>query len=179
MKSVYYSCIPSPLDELMMTSNGSALTGLYMTPHQFDTEVSEAWVRQDDLPIFQHTYYQLSRYFEGMLTQFNLEFDLVGTEFQKRVWEELVKIPFGTTISYGDLAKRLGDNKASRAVGLANGRNPISIIVPCHRVIGANGSLTGYGGGLARKQALLSFESVVRNLGSQPFAEAIERRMLM
>jgi methylated-DNA-[protein]-cysteine S-methyltransferase len=90
-----------------------------------------------------------------------------GTEFQRRVWDELLQIPFGSTISYGELARRLGDPRASRAVGTANGRNPISIIVPCHRVIGANGKLTGYGGGLWRKDALLTFEAMVLAGGRQ------------
>lgn len=94
------------------------------------------------------------------------------SDFQQRVWKELLTIPFGTTTSYGELAKRLDNPKGSRAVGLANGRNPISIIVPCHRVIGADGRLTGYGGGLPRKAAaLLAFEAAVCSSGTQPFAE--------
>src|SRR5262249_44796313 len=92
-----------------------------------------------------------------------------GTPFQQQVWEELKMIPYGTTLSYGDLARRIGQPGAARAVGMANARNPIGIIVPCHRVIGANGKLTGYGGGLPRKEALLAFEALVAARGPQSF----------
>ena len=102
---------------------------------------------------------QLDAYFEGDLRTFELPLHMVGTLFQKQVWEGLLTIPYGTTISYAELAHRIGRPGASRAVGAANGRNPIGIIVPCHRVIGANGTLTGYGGGLDRKEWLLSHES--------------------
>jgi methylated-DNA-[protein]-cysteine S-methyltransferase len=101
---------------------------------------------------------QLKEYFEGNRRLFSLDIDLQGTDFQKKVWNELLKIPFGETISYRELSRRVGDVKAIRAVGSANGRNPVSIIVPCHRVIGSNGKLTGYGGGLWRKRWLLEFE---------------------
>src|SRR3954454_8177587 len=101
---------------------------------------------------------QLAAYFAGELKEFDLELDLGGTEFQRLVWTELLKIPYGETTTYGELAERLGRPSAARAVGLANGKNPISIIVPCHRVIGSTGSLTGYGGGLPRKRYLLAFE---------------------
>jgi methylated-DNA-[protein]-cysteine S-methyltransferase len=103
---------------------------------------------------------QLDAYFAGELVAFDVPLAVHGTEFQKRVWDQLVQIPYGETISYSELARRLGDLKLVRAVGLANGRNPISIIVPCHRVIGADGSLVGYGGGLERKQWLLEHEEV-------------------
>jgi len=102
---------------------------------------------------------QLDEYFNGTRAIFSLKLDLHGTDFQKRVWRQLLKIPFGTTVSYLDLAVALGDRKSIRAVGGANGRNPICIIVPCHRVIGSNGSLIGYGGGLWRKEWLLKFEN--------------------
>ena len=102
---------------------------------------------------------QLEEYFNGVRTEFSLDLDLQGTDFQKRVWEKLLNIPFGKTVSYLDLAIALGNRKSIRAVGSANGRNPLCIIVPCHRVIGSNGSLTGYGGGLWRKEWLLNFES--------------------
>jgi methylated-DNA-[protein]-cysteine S-methyltransferase len=102
---------------------------------------------------------QLDQYFAGKRREFELTLDLAGTEFQKRVWRALCNIPYGTTISYGELARRIGDVKASRAVGLANGRNPVAVIVPCHRVIGANGQLTGFGGGLPTKRFLLDLEA--------------------
>lgn len=101
---------------------------------------------------------QLDEYFAGVRQAFSLTLDLRGTEFQKRVWRELLKIPFGKTVSYLDVALALGDRKTIRAVGRANGQNPIVIVVPCHRVIGSDGSLTGYGGGLWRKEWLLNFE---------------------
>jgi len=102
---------------------------------------------------------QLEEYFAGQRTEFELELELAGTPFQRRVWSALMTIPYGQTRSYGEIAMQLDAPGASRAVGLANGRNPIAIIVPCHRVIGANGKLTGYGGGLSRKRALLDLET--------------------
>ncbi len=101
---------------------------------------------------------QLDEYFAGERTEFDVTLRLEGTEFQRRVWAGLLEIPYGETISYGELATRIGQPTASRAVGLANGRNPVGIIVPCHRVIGSTGALTGYGGGLDRKRALLDLE---------------------
>ena len=106
----------------------------------------------------------LNEYFFGSRTEFNLPLCPAGTDFQQRVWQELQKIPFGKTIRYMDLAKRLGDPKVIRAAGTANGKNPIAIIIPCHRVIGSNGSLTGYSGGLKRKQWLLEHESAQPSL---------------
>lgn len=106
---------------------------------------------------------QLDRYFDGKLTRFSLPLKLQGTEFQRSVWRELTNIPYGTTISYADLAQRIGNPRSTRAVGAANGQNPVSLILPCHRVIGKNGQLTGYGGGLWRKQWLLEHEAKVLN----------------
>ena len=117
------------------------------------------WV-QDDAP-FRTVFDQLTRYFDGGLVSFDLPLSLAGTPFQQRVWQELCKIPYGCAISYAELARRIGKPGASRAVGSANGRNPVSLIVPCHRVIGADGGLGGYGGGLDRKRWLLEHESEV------------------
>jgi methylated-DNA-[protein]-cysteine S-methyltransferase len=118
---------------------------------------------------------QLEAYFAGRLTQFDLPLQLVGTAFQRRVWAGLLQIPFGTTTSYCALAAKLGQPTATRAVGLANGRNPVSIIVPCHRVIGRDGSLTGYGGGIERKRWLLTHEAAIAAGssadGMPPFSE--------
>jgi len=116
--------------------------------------------RWDEAP-FKAAIAQLHEYFDRRRTVFDLPLAPVGTPFQQRVWTALLDIPHGVTISYGELATRLGDPKASRAVGLANGRNPISIVIPCHRVIGANGNLTGYGGGLDRKEWLLRHEGAL------------------
>lgn len=111
---------------------------------------------------------QLSAYFAGQLTDFDFELAPGGTEFERRVWAELVRIPYGSTDTYGAIAERLGDPGSSRAVGLANARNPIAIVVPCHRVVGADGDLTGYAGGLWRKRWLLAFESGQRELAFGP-----------
>jgi methylated-DNA-[protein]-cysteine S-methyltransferase len=114
------------------------------------------WVPDDRA--FPDAVQQLEAYFAGERTDFDLELSLAGSEFQRRVWQALLTIPYGETRSYGEIAEQIGASGAARAVGLANGRNPIAIIVPCHRVIGASGSLTGYGGGLERKQSLLELE---------------------
>ncbi len=114
------------------------------------------WV--EDNTLFPEAATQINDYFKGKLKDFNLNLDLKGTDFQKQVWRELLKIPYGTTTTYGEIAKRIKNPKASRAVGLANGKNPIPIIIPCHRVIGKDGTLTGFGGGLEAKQTLLDLE---------------------
>jgi methylated-DNA-[protein]-cysteine S-methyltransferase len=111
--------------------------------------------------VLEETAGQLAAYFAGELTSFDIALTMDGSRFQRAVWNGLREIPYGRTISYGELARRIGQPSASRAVGLANGRNPIAIVVPCHRVIGANGSLTGYGGGIDRKRFLLSLEQRV------------------
>jgi methylated-DNA-[protein]-cysteine S-methyltransferase len=147
----------SPLGRLLLTSDGSALTGLYTAPER-KSQSTEGWVRDPRIAPLAATLGQLNEYFAGTRRDFDLPLRLDGTPFQTRVWRELLEIPYGETWSYGQLAKRIGNPSASRAVGLANGRNPISIVVPCHRVIGADGSLTGYGGGLERKRWLLAHE---------------------
>jgi methylated-DNA-[protein]-cysteine S-methyltransferase len=151
--TVYYSRIDSPIGELLLTGDGHALTGLFMENQRHGEGPSADWQRDDAL--FTEAREQLAAYFAGQRQTFDLDLAPTGTDFQCRVWQALRDIPFGKTESYGVLARRIGAPKASRAVGLANGRNPISIIVPCHRVIGADGSLTGYGGGIERKRWLL------------------------
>lgn len=148
MKSYY----KSPIGVIRIESSENGISGLVFVDeaegegHRADKMVSRFII-------------QLDEYFNHKREDFDLELDLKGTEFQKRVWNELLKIPFGKTISYKDLSVKLGDIKAIRAVGTANGANPVSIIVPCHRVIGSDGSLTGYAGGLWRKKWLLEHES--------------------
>ncbi len=154
----FYSTTESPIGKLTLTSDGTALTGLYMELHKGLPDASATWVSNDAAEPFGLARAQLSDYFAGTLQEFTVSLKPSGTEFQMMVWEELLKISFGKTISYGELARRIGKPNASRAVGLANGQNPISIIVPCHRVIGANGKLTGYGGGIQRKEFLLKLE---------------------
>ncbi len=155
---IYYTIFDSPIDPILLTSDGKSLTGLYMQIHAHGPEIGEGWTRDDDAAPFAAVKEQLAAYFAGTLREFDVPLAPAGTAFQRRVWKELETIPYGETLSYGDIARRIGQPTASRAVGLANGRNPISVIVPCHRVIGANGKLVGYGGGLPRKDFLLNLE---------------------
>ncbi|MEM8608019.1 MAG: methylated-DNA--[protein]-cysteine S-methyltransferase [Myxococcota bacterium] len=148
-----YTHYTAPLGRILLTSNGEALTSL----HLLNTEPQPDW--QHDLSWFTTVFEQLDAYFSGSLTTFDLPLAPEGTPFQQRVWAALLNLPYGTTTSYGALAQSLGDVKLTRAVGTANGRNPIGIIIPCHRVIGADGSLTGYAGGLDNKRFLLSLEA--------------------
>ncbi|MEU7057803.1 methylated-DNA--[protein]-cysteine S-methyltransferase [Streptomyces sp. NPDC046197] len=152
-----HTVIDSPHGPLTLVADDGVLCGLYMTD-QRHRPPQQSFGERADAASFKAAQEQLESYFAGELTEFTLELRLNGTSFQRTVWEQLRRIPFGETRSYGDLAHALGNPGASRAVGLANGRNPIGIIVPCHRVIGASGSLTGYGGGLTRKRRLLDFE---------------------
>lgn len=148
--------IDSPIGPLTLAGRAGRLSHLLMDGHRHAPGDQDTW--QPDDTAFASVVDQLRRYFDGTLTVFDVDLDVAGTDFQRRVWAALRDIPFGETCSYGELARRIGSPGASRAVGLANGRNPVSIIVPCHRVIGADGSLTGYGGGTDRKQFLLDLE---------------------
>jgi methylated-DNA-[protein]-cysteine S-methyltransferase len=159
---IYHTTVSSPIGDLLLLSDGVALRALWMQAGPTALVPEAGWVA-DDGPFGQVTA-QLRQYFAGERTVFDVPLTLDGTPFQQRVWSALREIPYATTISYGELARRIGQPSASRAVGLANGRNPISVIVPCHRVIGADGSLTGYGGGLERKQLLLGLEAGVAGL---------------
>jgi methylated-DNA-[protein]-cysteine S-methyltransferase len=152
--------VDSPIGRLLLTSDGTTLTGLYTKPSR-KVQSTDGWVEDARIEPLVETARQLNEYFAGRRREFDLPLRLQGTAFQNRVWQELTEIPYGATWSYGQLAKRLGNPNASRAVGLANGQNPISILVPCHRVIGADGSLTGYGGGLERKHWLLTHEGAI------------------
>jgi methylated-DNA-[protein]-cysteine S-methyltransferase len=149
--------IDSPYGPLTLVATDGVLSGLYMVG-QRHRPPEETFGERDETP-FGESIDQLRAYFAGELKEFTLDVRMDGTPFQRSVWEQLRKIPYGEIRSYGELAEALGNPGASRAVGLANGKNPIGIIVPCHRVVGANGSLTGYGGGLDRKKRLLDFES--------------------
>ncbi|WP_269462963.1 methylated-DNA--[protein]-cysteine S-methyltransferase [Streptomyces lincolnensis] len=153
----HHTVIDSPYGPLTLVADDGVLCGLYMTD-QRHRPPEESFGPRDDLPAFGEATDQLKAYFAGELQDFTLELRLHGTPFQRTVWDELRRIPYGETRSYGQLADALGNPAASRAVGLANGKNPVGIIVPCHRVVGADGSLTGYGGGLDRKRRLLDFE---------------------
>ncbi|MGW2564883.1 methylated-DNA--[protein]-cysteine S-methyltransferase [Streptomyces sp. NPDC001537] len=153
----HHTVIDSPYGPLTLVADDGILCGLYMTEQRHRPPEESFGARNESL--FAEAEAQLEAYFAGDLKEFTLELHLHGTPFQRTVWDRLREIPYGETRSYGELAAALGNPSASRAVGLANGRNPIGIIVPCHRVVGANGGLTGYGGGLDRKQRLLDLES--------------------
>jgi methylated-DNA-[protein]-cysteine S-methyltransferase len=155
-----FGYVDSPIGRLMLTSDGTALTGLFMEPSRKAPHPCDGWVEDLTAQPLAATARQLDEYFAGKRREFDLPLRFDGTVFQRRVWQELTEIRYGETWSYGQLACRIGNPSASRAVGLANGRNPISILVPCHRVIGADGSLTGYGGGLERKRWLLAHEGL-------------------
>jgi methylated-DNA-[protein]-cysteine S-methyltransferase len=151
-----HTVVGSPIGSLTLAATDGVLAGLYMEQSRYPP--TPDLLGEPDPSAFTETVEQLRAYFDGGLTVFTMPVTLVGTPFQQRVWAALREIPFGETISYLELAQRIGQPTASRAVGLANGRNPISIIVPCHRVVGSSGSLTGYGGGLHRKRHLIDFE---------------------
>ena len=153
--------ITSPIGMLTLTSNGSALTQLLMA-RESEPDVEQVPSEADS--VLAAAREQLDAYFDMRLTRFDLPLEPRGTDFQRRVWDSLRAIPFGETISYAELARRIDNPKAVRAVGAANGRNPLMIIVPCHRVIGADGSLTGFGGGIDRKRWLLDHEARARLL---------------
>ena len=156
---VNYTVADSPIGELVLVGGEDGLAGVYMTPHRHGPELDPAW-RRDPAPLAEAAR-QLEEYFTGDRTEFDLPLAPHGTAFQQRVWALLREIPYGETTTYGALAERLGNPRTVRAVGLANGRNPISIVVPCHRVIGSDGSLVGFGGGLERKRTLLDLEAAV------------------
>jgi methylated-DNA-[protein]-cysteine S-methyltransferase len=158
MKDTLHTQIPSPIGQLLLSGNEHGLEGLYMSPYS----LSESSRRAHEP--FADAIEQLEQYFAGERAEFDLELQMHGTDFQLAVWNALLTIPYGQTRSYGEIAKQIGRPDRARAVGAANGSNPISIIVPCHRVIGSDGSLTGYGGGLPRKRWLLDHEAGVGSL---------------
>lgn len=155
--------VASPIGPIRLTERAGALTGVYMVKHKHGPEGFPADDRGDP-GVLRECAAQLAAYFGGTLREFDLRLAPEGSDFQRQVWDELRRIPFGETISYLDLAKRIGDARHVRAVGTANGRNPISIIIPCHRVVGSDGSLAGYGGGLEHKRWLLDHETRVAGI---------------
>lgn len=165
-----HTVVDSPYGLLTLVATDGLLSGLYMTD-QRHRPPEETFGEPDPRP-FHEAVRRLDAYYARELTDFDLPLHLIGTPFQLGVWQQLRKIPYGETRTYGELAGLLGKPGASRAVGLANGKNPVGIIVPCHRVIGASGSLTGYGGGLRRKRQLLTFESGAPFQGRCPGGEA-------
>jgi len=159
----------SPIGPLLAVARAGALAELWTSPVPEHETALPTGPR--DREVLDRTREQLDRYFAGELTAFDLPLDPAGTPFQRQVWDELVRIPVGETISYGELARRVGRPGSARAVGAANGQNPISIVIPCHRVIGSDGKLTGYGGGLPRKAWLLDHEAGMAR-GQLAFAPA-------
>ena len=173
--TVLYSRHPSPLGELLLVGERGAggptrLRGVYLPDDRHGRVVDPTWV--EDREAFATIAGELSSYFRGELATFDLPLDIRGTPFQRRVWAQLELIPFGTTVSYAEVARRIGKPGAARAVGAAVGRNPLSIVVPCHRVVGRDGALTGYAGSLDRKSWLLQHERglVDRSAGAAPAA---------
>ncbi len=157
VSAVFYTTFESPVGELLLAGDSNALRRVSFESSKRSAPPQAGW-KQDKAP-FAEVIRQLQAYFHGELREFHLPLVLEGTEFQRRVWNALRTIPYGETISYAQLAARIGNPKAVRAVGLANGSNPIPIIIPCHRVIGSDGGLTGFGGGLSTKKKLLELES--------------------
>lgn len=157
-QTVLYCRTPSFLGEVLLTSDGERLTGLYFEGQKDEPPIGPRWRLDAHAAPFARARAQLQAYASGALRAFELPLALHGTPFQRSVWRALCDVGFGRTISYSELARRIGAPSAVRAVANAVGRNPVSVIVPCHRIVGADGSLTGYAGGLHRKQALLAHE---------------------
>jgi len=153
----YHAFFLSPVGLIQLRGCDLALTGVFMEEHRHLPALPVESV--EDRAPFREAWRQMEEYFAGVRREFSLAIDASGSTFSMRVWQELRLIPYGATATYAEIARRIGNPRATRAVGLANGRNPISIVVPCHRVIGADGTLTGYGGGLGRKRFLLGLEA--------------------
>ena len=153
-----FTYMDSPLGSMLLTADDEALSGVYFVGQKYQALTRPDWKEDGRSAVLERARAALLAYFEGHCKQFDIPLSLRGTPFQSRVWQALCDIPFGTTVTYAELARRVGASAIVRAVGGAVGRNPVSIIVPCHRVIGSDGSLTGYAGGLDRKRALLTLE---------------------
>ena len=160
--TILYTTFDSPIGELLAVGDERSLTKLHMQDSRRPTRVGADWERDDGR--FAALREQLGEYFAGDRREFDLELELRGSEFERRVWDALREIPYGETRAYGEIAIAIGAPGQARAVGAANGRNPIAVVVPCHRVIGADGSLTGYAGGLERKRLLLDLEAPLAQL---------------
>lgn len=156
--TLFYTLLPSPLGELKLVASDKGLVAILWEKDNPKRVPLGPQTRKDTHPMLVQTRHQLEQYFDGNLQEFDIPLDPKGTTFQKSVWQALLTIPFGETRSYGEIAKQIGNPKSVRAVGAANGRNPISIICGCHRVIGSNGKLTGFAGGLPAKEFLLNLE---------------------
>jgi methylated-DNA-[protein]-cysteine S-methyltransferase len=165
MHSSLSTCrMASPLGEILLVADArsAALCGLYLAGQKYFPPEAGRWREAPRLPVFRQAVGELREYFAGVRTRFDVPLAPAGTPFQRRVWSAIADVPFGTTITYAELARRCDRPSAVRAAGAATGRNPITVIVPCHRIVGSGGALTGYAGGLERKRALLALESRTR-----------------
>ncbi len=158
---MHYTHLNTPLGTTLIAADENAVKGLWFEGQKYEQAPADSWVCNPENTILKKTVEQINQYFAGESLNFTLTTEPEGTDFQKLVWDALCSIPSGQTVTYGELAHQLGKPSAVRAVSAAIGKNPISIVIPCHRVIGANGSLTGYAGGLNRKQSLLALEGAI------------------
>jgi methylated-DNA-[protein]-cysteine S-methyltransferase len=156
--AVFFDRIPSPLGTLLLASDGVALIGAWFDGQRHPPLRDAGWQRRGDLPIFGRAASELTEFFAGTRTHFDLPLAPTGTAFQRTVWDAIATVPYGETIAYRELAVRAGRPASIRAAGAATGRNPLSVFIPCHRIVGSDGALTGYAGGLDRKRALLALE---------------------
>ena len=154
-----YAIVKSPLGDLLLVAATDALIGLYFAGHKHAPAANQTWERNDGHPILREAAKQLEEYFNGTRMTFSISIRLQGANFQEKIWRQIARIPYGAITSYSDLAARAGAPQAIRAAGTATGRNPISIIIPCHRVLGKNGELCGFAGGLKSKRRLLKLET--------------------
>ena len=159
---VYYDYLPTSLGAMLLASDGDALLGTWFEGQRYEPTRKSSWEHRRDVPALLRASVELGEYFAGTRTEFTLPLAPAGTAFQREIWNAIAAIPYGETAAYRDLASRIGRPASIRAAGAATGRNPLSIIVPCHRVVGADGALTGYAGGLERKRALLALEHRAR-----------------
>ncbi len=157
-RSILFDITESALGAIVLASDGDALTGAWFDGQRHQPAQDGTWRRQRELPVLRRAAAEFAEYFAGVRTQFTLPLAPVGTPFQCRIWDAIATVPYGATIAYRELARRAECPESIRAAGAATGRNPLSILVPCHRIVGADGALTGYAGGLARKRALLALE---------------------
>ena len=162
----YFDFCESPMGRMLIVATDQGLSGLYFVDQKYYREVAPDWLRGDHHEVVRETARQLKEYFAGARKQFDIPLAAQGTPFQSRVWKAISSVKYGDSITYSELARRAGHPEAVRAAGTATGRNPITIIVPCHRIVGSNGSLTGYAGGLVRKRALRQLEGSARSLSA-------------
>lgn len=171
--TVYFDIVDSPLGSILLASDGSALSGAWFEGQRYHPATGAGWQQAPGLPLLRQAARELAEYFAGQRRAFDVPLAPRGTPFQRCVWDAIAAVPFGTTIAYRELARRAGRPDSIRAAGAATGRNPVSIIVPCHRIVAADGGLTGYAGGLDRKRALLALEQAA---AAQRNGDALARR---